>query len=247
MTVRIDVADRVATITIDRPERLNALDEPMRLRLAEAIATCGNDPELGAVILTGAGRAFCAGQDLSAIAELDDCYDTVARTYNPIVHAIVDADLPVIAAVNGAAVGAGMGIALACDVVLMSERASLACVFGAVGLVPDSGTSWQLARTVGAARAFELVTTGRRVQPQEAVSLGLATEAVPVEELPARAAACARELAAGPRLAQTLAKRLLREASSLPLADVLELEARGQNQAARSVDHLRRRAEFLAR
>ena len=247
MTVQITSVDRVATITIDRPDRMNALDEPTRLALVTAIRESGDDPDIGAIVLTGAGRAFCAGQDLAAIRELDDAEDTVARTYNPIAEAVVATDKPVIAAVNGAAVGAGMGIALACDVVLMSETASLACVFGRVGLVPDTGTSWQLVRAVGYLRAFEIATTGRRIGAAEAVGVGLATEAVPLDDLAPRARSRALELASWPVTALALTKRILRSALHESLTQTLADEARGQGIAARHADHLRMRDEFLAR
>jgi 2-(1,2-epoxy-1,2-dihydrophenyl)acetyl-CoA isomerase len=247
MNIRVHVAGAVATITIDRPDRMNALDEPTRVALTEAIEKASSQDSVGAIVLTGAGRAFCAGQDLAAIEELDDAHDTVARTYNPIAAAIQASDVPVIAAVNGAAVGAGMGIALACDVVLMSEKASFACVFGKVGLVPDTGTSWHLVRTVGYLRAYELASTGRRVTPSEALQLGLATEVVEAAELGARADALAEQLAAGPRLAQTLTKRLLQAAHTSALSAVMAEEARGQGAAAAHEDHVRLREAFLSR
>ncbi len=162
-------------------------------------------------------------------------------------EAIVATGTPVIAAVNGAAVGAGMGIVLACDVVLMSEKASLACVFGKVGLVPDTGTSWQLVRTVGYLRAYEIATTGRRISATEALELGLATAVVPPEELAARARTRALELAAGPRAALALTKQILRSALHAELADTLAEEARGQGVAAQDAEHLRLRNEFLSR
>ena len=246
MTVDIAIVDAVATITINRPDRMNALDEPTRLALARAVREAGADEEVGAIIITGAGRAFCAGQDLAAIHELDDSHDTVARTYNPIAEAITETDTPVIAAVNGAAVGAGMGIALACDVVIMSDRASFACVFGKVGLVPDTGTSWQLVRTLGYLRAYDLASTGRRIGAEEALRLGLATEVVVAEALSERARDRAAELAAGPRLAQALTKRLLRSAQVDDLATTMALEARSQGTAALGEDHLRLRTAFLA-
>jgi 2-(1,2-epoxy-1,2-dihydrophenyl)acetyl-CoA isomerase len=247
MSVDLHVDGPVVTITLNRPGQLNALDEPTRLALAEAIRTSAADERFGAIVLTGAGRAFCAGQDLAAVHELDDSRDTVARTYNPIADAITEASIPVIAAVNGAAVGAGLGIALACDVVLMSERASFACVFGKVGLVPDTGTSWQLVRAVGYLRAFDLASTGRRIPADEAVRLGLASEVVPDPELAARARDRAAELAGGPRLAQVLTKRVLRAAQTAELADTMALEAQSQGIAAGQADHLRLREAFLSR
>ncbi|MGW9585912.1 enoyl-CoA hydratase/isomerase family protein [Microbacterium sp. NPDC055455] len=247
MSIDVHIHERRATITIDRPDRMNALDEPTRLALAEAIRGCGSDPEVGAIVITGAGRAFCAGQDLAAVHELDDAHDTVARTYNPIAAAIADTAVPVIAAVNGAAVGAGMGIVLACDVVLMSEKASLACVFGKVGLVPDTGTSWQLVRSVGYLQAFELATTGRRIGAEEALALRLASEVVAPETLLTRAHELAGRLASGPRVAQELTKRLLRTAQVATPAETMEHEAVSQGIAARDGEHLRLRAAFLER
>lgn len=247
MSVSVTTAEGVATITITRPERMNALDEPTRTALVEAIRGQGADERIGALVLTGSGRAFCAGQDLAAIHELDDAEDTVARTYNPIAAAIIDVPVPVIAAVNGAAVGAGMGIALACDVVVMSDRASLACVFGKVGLVPDTGTSWFLVRTLGYARAYDLATTGRKIDADEAFRLGLVTAVVPHDELHARAHARAVELAAGPRLSQSLTKRNLRAAMSESLTDSLAREASAQGDAARDDAHRELRAAFLDR
>lgn len=247
MSVDVHIGDGRAIVTIDRPERMNALDEPTRLALTQAIQASAADPDVGAIVLTGAGRAFCAGQDLAAVHELDDAQDTVARTYNPIAEAIASAPVPVIAAVNGAAVGAGMGIVLACDVVLMSQNASLACVFGKVGLVPDTGTSWQLVRSVGYLRAFELATTGRRISADEALALGLASEVVAPDALLPRAQELAGELASGPRLAQRLTKQVLRQAHASTLTETMEQEAASQGIAAQDSEHLRLRAAFLAR
>jgi 2-(1,2-epoxy-1,2-dihydrophenyl)acetyl-CoA isomerase len=247
VSIDLRISDQRAIVTINRPDRMNALDEPTRLALTEAIRSCGSDPGVGAVIITGSGRAFCAGQDLAAVHELDDAHDTVSRTYNPIAEAIASAPVPVIAAVNGAAVGAGMGIVLACDVVLMSRNASLACVFGKVGLVPDTGTSWQLARSVGYLKAFELAMTGRRVGADEALSLRLASEVVAPDALMARAHELAGALASGPRLAQQLTKEVLRLAQDASPSETMEQEAVRQGVAARDGEHLRMRTAFLAR
>jgi 2-(1,2-epoxy-1,2-dihydrophenyl)acetyl-CoA isomerase len=244
MSIDSAILDGVA---INRPAQNNALDEATRVALSDAVRAAGADESVGAIVLTGAGRAFCAGQDLAAIDELDDAHDTVARTYNPIAQAIADVGVPVIAAVNGAAVGAGMGIALACDIVIMSNRASLACVFGKVGLVPDTGTSWQLVRTVGYLRAYELASSGRRVGADEAVGLGLATESVDADELSTRAQQRAFELASGPRLAQALTKRVLRAAQTSDLSTTMALEAQSQGLAASDDDHIRLRDAFLTR
>lgn len=235
----------VATVTLNRPDRLNALDEPARVELLGHLSDLAHDPDVGALVLTGSGRAFCVGQDLAAVTELGDAQDTVDRTYNPVVRLLASMDKPVVAAVNGAAVGAGMGLALACDVVLLASGASLSCAFGRMALVPDSGVAWALARQVGYARAFDLAHSGRRVGADEAVSLGLATRTVADAELPAAAADEAATLAAGPAKALALTKRLLRSAAELPLERVLEREALSQGIAAGHQDHVTRRTAFL--
>src|SRR5262249_53907019 len=160
---------------------------------------------------------FCVGQDLAAVEELEDAHDTVARTYNPLITALRGCPKPVVAAVNGPAVGAGMGLALACDLVVMAESASMACAFGRVALVPDSGTSWFLARSVGHRRAFHLATTGRKITAAEAVAWGLATETATDDALHATATRRAADLAAGPRRAFALTKQLLVRAADAEL------------------------------
>ncbi|GAA4910486.1 short chain enoyl-CoA hydratase /enoyl-CoA hydratase [Actinomycetospora succinea] len=243
----IDVSrdDAVATVTINRPDRLNALDETTRIELADHLAALARDRDVGAIVLTGSGRAFCVGQDLAAVDELDDAHDTVDRTYNPLVRLLAGMDTPVVAAVNGAAVGAGMGLALACDVVLVGRGASMSCAFGRMALVPDSGVAWALARQVGHARAFDLARTGRRVDAEEALALGLATRVVDDAELAATAASEAAALAAGPTTSLALTKRLLRAAADLPLDAVLDREALGQGVAAQQHEHVARRTAFL--
>lgn len=235
----------VARITLNRPDRLNALDEPTRLDLLSHLGELARDPGIGALLLTGAGRAFCVGQDLAAVTELDDAHDTVNRTYNPLVRQLAAMDKPVVAAVNGAAVGAGVGLALACDVVLLARGATLSCAFGRMGLVPDSGVAWGLVRQVGYVRAFELARSGRSVGADEAAALGLATRVVEDTELARTAGNEAADLAAGPTKALALTKRLLHSAAELPLEQVLEREALGQGVAASHDDHLRRRSAFL--
>lgn len=244
-TVDISRDGPVATVTLNRPDRLNALDEVTRLGLVRHLDDLARDPEVRALLLTGAGRTFCVGQDLAATTELDDAHDTVERTYNPVVRLLAGMDKPVVAAVNGAAVGAGVGLALACDVVLIARGASLSCSFGRMALVPDSGIAWALARQVGYARAFDLARSGRHVDADEAAALGLATRIVEDTELAETAANEAADLAAGPAKALALTKRLLRSAAELPLEQVLEREALAQGSAASHEDHVTRRSAFL--
>jgi 2-(1,2-epoxy-1,2-dihydrophenyl)acetyl-CoA isomerase len=187
VSVDVQQADGVATITLDRPDRLNAVDAPTRRALLDALTEAGGDEKVRAVVLTGRGRGFCVGQDLSAEHELVDAHATVALTYNPIVRAIDEMPKPVVAAVNGLAVGAGFGLALACDLRIAGESASFAASFSKVGLVPDSSVSWYLVRELGRARAFELAVTGRSLSARQAFDLGLLNEVVADDELAGRA------------------------------------------------------------
>lgn len=243
--ILVNIADRVATVTINRPEQLNAVDEPTRRGLVAALARVGEDDAVRAVILVGAGRSFCVGQDLSATHELEDCEDCVRRTYNPVVELLAGLSKPVIAAVNGPAVGAGLGFVLGCDIVLMAEGSFLSCAFGKVGLIPDSGVTFYLARAVGHQRAFEIATSGRRIAAEEAVALGLANRQVPGDRLLDEAQATAEALAAEPSKALLLTKRLLRQAQSGTLSDALSAEALAQGVLGKTAEHQTLRAAFL--
>ena len=246
-SIRTELADGIATLTIDRPAQLNAVDEPTRLALAAALRTAGADPAVRAVILTGAGRAFCVGQDLAAAHELDDCEDCVRRTYNPVVEQLATLFKPVIAAVNGPAVGAGLGFALACDIVLMAEGAFLSCAFGKVGLIPDSGATFHLVRALGHRRAFEIAASGRRIAADEAVSLGLANRVLTAEALLPEARALAADLAKEPPKALAITKRLIRDAQHGSLAQAISAEAMAQGVLGGTQDHIELREAFLAR
>jgi 2-(1,2-epoxy-1,2-dihydrophenyl)acetyl-CoA isomerase len=245
--VAVRRAGGVATITIARPDRLNALDLPTRRALLAALRSAAADAAVRAVVLTGTGRAFCVGQDLAAVHELDHADETVAATYNPLAYTIATMPKPVVAAVNGLAVGAGMGLALACDLRLAAETASFACAFGKVGLVPDTAVSWYLVRELGHARAFELAATGRTVPAAEALALGLLNEVVPVDALSTRAAEVADGLAAGPATALALTKQQFRDVAETSLESVLALEARHQGTAAAHSDHIEGRTAFAER
>jgi 2-(1,2-epoxy-1,2-dihydrophenyl)acetyl-CoA isomerase len=188
-------------------------------------------------VLTGAGRAFCAGQDLREEGALEHVADIVRETYAPIVTLLAEMDKPTIAAVNGAAAGAGLSFALACDLRIMSDQAILLMAFSNIGLVPDSGGSWFLARGVGYARAFEIAATGRRVDAAEALALGLVQEVVPADEVLPAAQRLAAELAARPTAALAWTKRLMRAALTGSLEDTIEREAQLQAAAVRSHDH----------
>ena len=235
----------VATVTINRPDKLNALDRATRWELVGALREVAADPSVRAVVLTGTGRAFCVGQDLGAVEELVHADETVAGSYNPIIQTIVTMPKPVIAAVNGLAVGAGLGLALACDQRLAAETASFSCAFGKVGLVPDSGVSWFLVRELGYAKAFWYAASGRPIAAAEAHELGLLNEVVPTEELLDRAAALAELLAGCSASALALTKRQFHAVSELSFEAVLAMEGRHQGEAAAHPDHVEGRTAFI--
>ncbi|WP_037886360.1 enoyl-CoA hydratase/isomerase family protein [Streptomyces sp. NRRL S-646] len=234
----------VEWIALDRPERLNALDEPTRRALLDALHGADEDPAVRCVVLTGTGRAFCVGQDLSAHHELVDAGATVGDTYNPLVTTVTGMDTPVIAAVNGLAVGAGMGLALVCDLVMAADTASFACAFGKVGLVPDTGISAVLVRALGHVRAFELATTGRSLSAREVHELGLVNAVVPAADLEAETQARADALAAGPADAFALTKRVFRLAAHASVPEVIAAEAEAQDIATRGPGHAEGMAAF---
>jgi 2-(1,2-epoxy-1,2-dihydrophenyl)acetyl-CoA isomerase len=234
----------VATVTLNRPDKLNALDRATRWELIGALRDVAADDAVRAVVLTGTGRAFCVGQDLAAVEELEHADETVAGSYNPIAQAISEMPKPVVAAVNGVAVGAGMGLALACDLRVAADTASFACAFGKVGLVPDTAVSWYLVRELGYARAFALAVSGRSVPAAEAHGLGLLNEVVPADVLTGRAHELAQLLASGPAHALALTKRQFRAVSEVPFEAALAMEARHQGDAAGHPDHVEGRTAF---
>jgi 2-(1,2-epoxy-1,2-dihydrophenyl)acetyl-CoA isomerase len=234
----------VATVTLNRPDKLNALDRPTRWQLVTALREVAADDAVRAVVLTGTGRAFCVGQDLAAVEELEHADETVAGSYNPMAQVLADMPKPVIAAVNGLAVGAGLGLALACDQRLAAENAAFACAFGKVGLVPDTAVSWYLVRELGYSRAFRLAVTGRSLPAAEALALGLLDEVVPTEALAGSAAELAAQLAEGPAHATALTKRQFRAVGQISFEAALAVEARHQGEAAAHPDHVEGRTAF---
>jgi 2-(1,2-epoxy-1,2-dihydrophenyl)acetyl-CoA isomerase len=246
--LRVERRDDVLELTLHRPEALNAFTVAMHRALAEALREAA-DPAIRAVVLTGAGRAFCGGQDLEEAIAPDSLGPghRLGTHYNPNLLALRGLDKPVVAAVNGAAAGAGVGLALACDVRLLAEGATFVPAFSAIGLAPDSGTSWFTVQLLGYARAFAWLTTGRRIGATEALELGLADEVVPPEDLLDRARARAAELAAIPGRSAELTKRLLQSAGSATLAEQLDLERDLQQAASEHPAYRERVAAFLAR
>jgi len=237
----------VATITLNRPAALNALTIPMKEDLLAALLAVGADRAIRAVILTGAGRAFCAGQDLRERLEpgATPLQDELTLRFNPIVRALRALSQPVIAAVNGVAAGAGASLAFACDLRIAAEGASFVLAFGRIGLVPDSGATWTLPRLVGAARAAEMELIGDPVSAEEALLIGLVSRVVPADALASEAASMAGRLAAGAPLAMTLTKRALAAAFERDLETALVSEAVSQGLAGSTRDHAEGLAAFI--
>lgn len=239
-TITLETADGVATITLNRPDARNALDNTMARELQDALKRVSRDPEVRAVLLTGTGRAFCSGQDLKAVTG-DDAPSTLGehlqKTWNPIVRAIRELEKPVVCAVNGVAAGAGVGLALACDLRIASEEASFIVVFSKVGLLPDSGMTWMLPRIVGAGKAFEMAALAEPVGAEEAMRLGLVERVVPGDALGEEAAGLCRRLAEGPTKALGLTKRAFDRALGMTYAQALDHEAQLQTACGRSADY----------
>ena len=244
--LRVDVDGPVATITLDRPEALNALTVPIKVALREALERLAVDRAVRAVILTGAGRAFCAGQDLAERERPDAApLDVELRErYNPIILALRAMGQPVIAAVNGVAAGAGASIAFACDLRIAAEDARFVLAFGRLGLVPDSGATWFLPRIVGQARAAELALVADPISAEEALRIGLVSRVVPNDELLPQARALADRIAAGAPMAVALTKGALERAATIDLETALEGEAKLQGIAGASADHAEGLAAF---
>ena len=227
--LRLDTTpEGVRTITLDRADKLNAVNGVLAASLVSALADATHDDAVRVVVITGAGRAFCAGLDLSMPPELPTA--TRAERLDPYawvgawVRSVMACEKPVIASVNGPAAGAGFGLALACDVRIVAATASMTAGYVRRGLSPDAGVSWFLPRHIGLARAADILLTGRDVDAAEAERIGLAALVVPDAELPAATAAYASKLAAGAPIAQALTKRLLAETFDRPLDATLRDE-----------------------
>lgn len=245
--LRVEIADAVATLTLDRPDALNALTVSLKEELAKALRSVARDRGVRAVILTGAGRAFCAGQDLRERLEPGAAPLTteVRDRYNPIVLAMRRLEKPIVGAINGVAAGAGASLAFACDIRIAAEGASFVLAFGRVGLVPDSGATWLLPRLVGASRAAELALTGGALTAVEAERIGLVSRVVPGEVLADEARGLALRLAAGPPVATALTKRALNRSFDATLEEQLEYEAVLQGIAGATADHAEGIAAFV--
>jgi 2-(1,2-epoxy-1,2-dihydrophenyl)acetyl-CoA isomerase len=225
----------VLTITLNRPDVLNAFNRAMHAALRDALKEA-RDAAVRAVVISGAGRGFCAGQDISEFAEVGDISDALRQTYHPNVLAIRALEKPVIASVNGACAGAGLSLACACDIRVAADSASFVPGFVGIGLVPDSGGTYFIQRLLGAPRAFEWMSSNRRLTAAEAHAWGLVSEVVETDALPARAAELAATYAALPTRAIGMTKRLFDHADNATLEEQLELEAQLQTAATQTED-----------
>jgi 2-(1,2-epoxy-1,2-dihydrophenyl)acetyl-CoA isomerase len=248
MEVEVTQDGGVLTITLNRPDVLNALNRAVHQGIHDALARAKDDASVRAVVVTGAGRGFCVGQDLQEFSTgAGDVAANLRENYHRNVLAIRALEKPVIAAVNGAAAGAGMSLALACDVRIAARSASFVPAFVKIGLVPDSGGTWLVRRLLGTARAFEWLTTGRRLGADEARDWGLVSEVVEDEELPERMREVAALFAAMPTRAIWQTKRLLDAAETSTFAEQLELEAATQAELTRTPDFQEGVAAFLGK
>lgn len=230
-----EVKDRIATLTLNRPERLNALGDTLRDDLLDAVTRAGADPEVGVVVITGAGRGFCSGGDVKSMSERNDAgqvpppSDRFAPLRDRIVLAMRDCPKPIIAAINGAAAGAGMNLALACDLRIASSAAKFSQAFVKRGLAPDWGGSWLLPRVVGTAKACELIFTGEPIDAAQALALGVVNAVAAPEALMDETYKLARKIADAAPVAVQLSKRAIYHNADVDLRAGLEFESFAQN------------------
>jgi len=237
----------VATITLNRPEVYNALNDEITFELQDALKAASRDGDVRVLVLTGAGKAFCSGQDLKAASgkQKRSFLESLHKRYNPIVSAMRNMPKPIICRLNGVAAGAGCSLALACDMIVASEEATLIEVFINIGLVPDSGSSYFLPRLVGSAKAFELCTMGSKVTARQAESWGMVNKAVPADQLDEAVKSYADYFAKAPTKSIGLIKRMLQKSATASLEQMLEYEAWCQEIAGNSEDYREGVTAFL--
>lgn len=240
--IKFEIAAGVATLTLNRPDKLNSFTQAMHLEVREALAQLRADKSVRVLLLTGAGRGFCAGQDLGdrAVAPGGDAVDlgeSVEKFYAPLVLALRELPMPVICAVNGVAAGAGANLALACDIVLAAKSASFIEAFCKLGLIPDTGGTWHLPRLIGHARATGLAMLGEKLSAERAEQWGLIWKAVPDEELMNEAMAMAKHFASAPTKGLAFTKRALQASYGNTLADQLKLEGEMMRELGYSHDY----------
>lgn len=241
----------VLTLTLNRPDCLNAFNDELSFELQEALKQAEKDKAVRCIVLTGAGRGFCAGQDLqsrsigSSNGSKPHLGESIRKRYSPIINKLHTMEKPVIAMVNGVAAGAGASIALACDMRIVSEKASFIQAFIKVGLIPDSGACWLLPRLVGLGKALELAMTGDKIDAATALNLGLVNRVVAEDQLVTETHTLATQLAQGPTKALGLIKRAMNKAMTVDLETYLNYEADLQEIAGRSDDYLEGVSAFV--
>ena len=250
--VLVERTDAVATITLNRPASMNSMSVALKEQLLEALTDAATDATVRAVVLTGAGSAFCVGQDLKEHVALLDSGDpaplnTVEKHFNPIVLAIVQMPKPVVAAVNGMAAGAGASLAFACDFRIADARARFLLAFAGVGLALDTGASWTLPRLIGSGRALAMSILAEPVDAAAALEMGMVSAVVPEGRALTEAQLLAGQLAEGPTLAYAAIKQQIASGAGSTLAEALELEAKLQAECGQSEDHPAAVRAFVAK
>lgn len=252
-TITYRIENEIVWLILNRPDKLNAITAQMNKDIQQAIKKSESSDEVRAIVITGEGRAFCSGQDLSEVDESNHLGDILRDQYGPMVKQIASCEKPIIAAVNGVAAGAGFSLALACDFRLVSEKASFLNAFINIGLIPDAGNFYYLSRIVGHAKALELSVLGEKVSAQEAEKLGLATKVIEQQEWDEQVKAFAENIASRPTKSIGLMKRYLESSYHLSLDEYLKEEAEGQRIASLTRDYHegvsafleKRQAEFI--
>lgn len=237
--LRYTAADGVVTVSLNRPEVYNALNDDITYELQNAFKAIAKDVTARVVVLSGEGKAFCSGQDLKSTSneEKRSFMDSLHKRYNPIIRAMRELPLPIICKLNGVAAGAGCSLALACDIIVASEEASLIEVFINIGLVPDSGSSYFLPRLVGMAKAFELCSMGTKVKAKDAVAMGLINKVVEADKLDDAVKAYTDYFANAPTKSVGLIKKMLNKSATSTLDDMLDYEAYCQEIAGGTADY----------
>ncbi|MEH6941288.1 enoyl-CoA hydratase-related protein [Bacillus sp. JJ722] len=236
-TINYQVVDGVAWLRLNRPDKLNAFVAKMNNEVKIAVRNAASDDEVRCIVITGEGRAFCSGQDLSEVNESMDHGQIIRQHYSPMIKQITQCEKPIIAAVNGVAAGAGFSLALACDFRLASEKASFVNAFIQVGLIPDSGNLYFLSKLLGRAKTAELAILGEKVSASQALQLGLVTSVIPLDSWEKEVTEFSIKLAQMPTKAIGLIKRYMHFAEELPFEAFLEKEAEGQRIAGLTKDH----------
>lgn len=247
-TLLFDISEGICTITLNRPESYNAANEQLTTDLQAALAHARDNNDVRCVVLTGAGKAFCSGQDLKDApksGDKRDLRDSLNRRYNPIVRAMQDMPKPIICGINGVAAGAGLSLALAADLRIMSSAAKLVEAFIGIALIPDSGATFFYPRMMGYSRAFEFATLNNPITAEQALSMGLVNSVAHPKAFPAALRKLALQYAQGPTQSYGFVKQLLQKGLTAPLDEMLELEADYQQRAGDSADYREGVAAFI--